>query len=290
MSIFSLRESPLFRADSLTFVMAGLILFVVANVLGYSRRYLAGDQHQRSHQIGVLVLGASVMMMAFADHLLIFLIAWMVSNLLLVRLMIHKGQWIAARNSGYLAFKVFAFGGLALGVGYCAESWRSDVDTFRRPVARRDRGGDPICRVALPPLADVFTEFSDASLRTDACGTDQRWRISSGEIRASLYFAANFTAWVVSGRACHSCGGNLLEAVANRCQTDARLFDDGANGLHADAMRNGSICACDFSSVLAWFVQGLPVLECGFGRTRETYRRYTDHIVSPASRHSIGCG
>ena len=118
MSIFSLRESPLFRADSLTFVMAGLILFVVANVLGYSRRYLAGDQHQRSHQIGVLVLGASVMMMAFADHLLIFLIAWMVSNLLLVRLMIHKGQWIAARNSGYLAFKVFAFGGLALGVGF----------------------------------------------------------------------------------------------------------------------------------------------------------------------------
>ena len=90
MPLFRVPESGLFRADNLAWVMAGLILFVVANVTAYSRRYLAGDRKQLSHHLWVLLLGSSVLCMVFADQLLVLLIAWTISNLLLIRLMIHK--------------------------------------------------------------------------------------------------------------------------------------------------------------------------------------------------------
>ncbi|WP_165225148.1 proton-conducting transporter transmembrane domain-containing protein [Aquisphaera insulae] len=110
--------SRLFKADSLSWVMAALIAFVVANVLAYSGRYLAGDRNQGRHRRGVLLLGGCVLCMAFADHLLVLLASWMAANLLLVRLMIHKDDWAAARNSGRLALKSFGLGFLLLGGGF----------------------------------------------------------------------------------------------------------------------------------------------------------------------------
>jgi NAD(P)H-quinone oxidoreductase subunit 5 len=118
MHLFRIPDSGLFRADSLSWVMAGLILYVIANVAAYSRRYLAGDSNRRSHQRFVLLLGAAVLCLVFANHLLLFWAAWAVSNLLLVRLMIHNGRWIAARNSGLLALKTFGVGLILLGVGF----------------------------------------------------------------------------------------------------------------------------------------------------------------------------
>lgn len=117
MPLFRFHDSSLFRPDSLSWVMAGLILFVIVNVIAYSNRYLAGDQNQRRHRGYVLLLAASVMAMVFADHLLLLLAAWAASNLLLVRLMIHKGQWIAARYAGLLALKTFGLGFVVLGAG-----------------------------------------------------------------------------------------------------------------------------------------------------------------------------
>ena len=118
MPLFSIPDSGLFRADSLSWVMAGLILFVIANVTAYSSRYLAGDRNRRSHHLFILLLGVCVLCIAFADHLLVLLIAWTASNLLLVRLMIHKAQWIAARNAGLLALKTFGIGITLLGAGF----------------------------------------------------------------------------------------------------------------------------------------------------------------------------
>jgi NAD(P)H-quinone oxidoreductase subunit 5 len=118
MPLFRFHESDLFRPDSLSWVMAGLILFVIVNVIAYSNRYLAGDRNQRRHRGYVLLLAASVMAMVFANHLLLLLAAWSVSNLLLVRLMIHKGNWNAARNAGLLALKTFCLGFMVLGTGF----------------------------------------------------------------------------------------------------------------------------------------------------------------------------
>jgi NAD(P)H-quinone oxidoreductase subunit 5 len=118
MPLFRFHDSGLFRPDSLSWVMAGLILFVIVNVIAYSNRYLAGDRNQRQHRGYVLLLAASILAMVFADHLLLLLAAWGASNLLLVRLMIHKGSWNAARNAGLLALKTFGLGFVVLGVGF----------------------------------------------------------------------------------------------------------------------------------------------------------------------------
>ncbi len=118
MPLFRFDDFGLFRPDSLSWVMASLILFVVVNVVAYSNRYLAGDKNQRLHRRSVLLLAVGAMTMVFADHLLVLLTGWAMSNLLLVRLMIHKDQWRAARNSGLLALKTFGFGFVVLGMGF----------------------------------------------------------------------------------------------------------------------------------------------------------------------------
>lgn len=118
MPLFRFSDSGFFRADSLSWVMAGLIVFVVANVAAYSRRYMAGDRNFGQQRRDVLLLGASVLVMVFSDHLLVLLASWTISNLLLVRLMIHKSQWNAARIAGHLALKTFSLGFLLLAGGF----------------------------------------------------------------------------------------------------------------------------------------------------------------------------
>ncbi len=114
----------LFRPDPLSWVLAGLILFVVINVFAYSTRYLAGDRHQRSHLAGVGLFGATALLMVAADNAWLLLAAWAASNLLVVRLMIHKAEWGAARNSGMLALRTLLLGFVALagGVGLLARN------------------------------------------------------------------------------------------------------------------------------------------------------------------------
>jgi NAD(P)H-quinone oxidoreductase subunit 5 len=118
MTLFQFNVSSLFWPDSLSCLIAGFILIVIVNVIAYSNRYLAGDRNERRHRGYVLLLAASVMAVLFADHLLLLLAAWATSNLLLVRLMIHKGNWIAARNAGLLALKTFCLGIIFLGTGF----------------------------------------------------------------------------------------------------------------------------------------------------------------------------
>jgi len=116
--LFSISKAAWFYADNLSWVMAGLIIFVVMNVLAFSRRYLAGDRYRGRHLRDVALLGATVLIMAFANHLMLFLAAWGISNLLLVRLMIHKSEWPAARSAGQLALKNFSLGLIFLAAGF----------------------------------------------------------------------------------------------------------------------------------------------------------------------------
>ena len=114
MSLFTI-DQPVFQADSLSWVMAVLIGLVIITVSGFSKRYMAGDRYYRRHAGDIFVLGAGVVIMVFANHLLALLAGWGISNFFLVRLMVHKREWQAARNSGILAYKTFGLGFLMLG-------------------------------------------------------------------------------------------------------------------------------------------------------------------------------
>ena len=104
----------LFHVDRLSLTMMGLVAFVGVCVGSFAYRYLKGDSHYHSFFIWLTLLLGSVMLMVSTDHLLLLLVAWCVSNGLLVRLMIYKTSWRAAKAAGLLATKNFGVG--AVGV------------------------------------------------------------------------------------------------------------------------------------------------------------------------------
>jgi NAD(P)H-quinone oxidoreductase subunit 5 len=98
------------RVDGLSWIMIGLVGFIGIVVASFASRYQRGDRRQGVFftQLGVLV--SSLMVLVTANHLLLFLAAWAVSNTLLVFLMIHKPGWSAAKASGLLAGRNFLVG------------------------------------------------------------------------------------------------------------------------------------------------------------------------------------
>lgn len=107
MPIHSLNE--LFHLDALAMTMVILVGFLGVVVTLFASRYMQGDsQYNRFFWLlGFLIL--AIMTMVAADHLFLMLLAWAISNMLLIILMIHKSQWRAALNAGLLTAKTFAF-------------------------------------------------------------------------------------------------------------------------------------------------------------------------------------
>ena len=106
----------LFFVDNLTIILMLLIGFVSVTVLSFSRRYLKGDAKYKSFNKTLILLVAMLFTMVSADNMLLFFIAWISSNFLLTRLMLHKAQWKAARASAKLTLQSFVLGFLALGL------------------------------------------------------------------------------------------------------------------------------------------------------------------------------
>ena len=100
----------LFHFDALAIVMIALVTFIGLCVGSFASRYLKGDTNYRIFfiQLGLLII--SVAVMVSADHLALLFAAWCISNVLLVRLMVHKNGWKAAKASGVLATKNYALG------------------------------------------------------------------------------------------------------------------------------------------------------------------------------------
>lgn len=187
----------LFRADHLSWVMAALIAFVVANVLAYSRRYLAGDRNNRRHRRDVLRLGVCVLAMACADHLLVLLAAWVASNLLLVRLMIHKGEWAAARHSGLLALRTFGLGFVLLAIGFWMLAASRGTAAIHEIIASAEHSTTTAAALLLVALAAMIQS---------AAWPFHRWLISS--MNAPTPVSALMHAGLVNG------GGFLLVRFA----------------------------------------------------------------------------
>ncbi|GAB2536357.1 proton-conducting transporter transmembrane domain-containing protein [Spirosoma aerophilum] len=116
MNLFLLDK--LFHIDRLSITMMGLVAFIGVCVGSFAYRYLKGDALYRQFFIRLVALIVSVMFMVSADHLLLLLGAWCLSNALLVRLMIYKTSWKAAKAAGLLATKNFVWGGICVGSAF----------------------------------------------------------------------------------------------------------------------------------------------------------------------------
>ena len=71
---------------------------------------MSGDRNYRRYFLFLTSITITTLLMAGSDNILMFISFWLLSNLILVFLMMHKSQWKAARNSGKLTIKTFTLG------------------------------------------------------------------------------------------------------------------------------------------------------------------------------------
>lgn len=103
-------QTNLFNLDPLAIIMIALVGFIGVIVAKFSINYMNGDKKYRNFFILLFLLIATIILMVTADHLLIFILMWSLSNLILVKMMIHKSAWRAAKESGLLTVKTYLLG------------------------------------------------------------------------------------------------------------------------------------------------------------------------------------
>ena len=108
----------IFYIDTLATIMIALVAFISLCVGSFAYRYMRGDTQYGAFFTHLTLLVGAVAVMVSADHLALLLVAWCISNLLLVRLMIHKGVWKAAKNAGVLAAKNYAAGTISIAAAF----------------------------------------------------------------------------------------------------------------------------------------------------------------------------
>jgi NAD(P)H-quinone oxidoreductase subunit 5 len=233
--------------------MAGLILFVLTNVSVFSRRYLAGDRQQPRYYAYLLLLSISTLVMVFANHLLLFLTAWGMSNFLLVQLMIHKRQWQAASNAGRLALQSLGVGFLGLGFGFALLAQGTGTAFISDIVATTDT----------PPLvAAGLGGIAFAALMQSAAWPLHRWLLSS--LNSPTPVSALMHAGLVNG------GGFLLVRFAPLYLTQTWLLHAIfiAGLLTAVAGTFWKLLQTDIKRMLACSTMGqmgFMLMQCGMG-------------------------
>ncbi len=108
-----------FHLDRLSALLIAVTGLIGITVISFSKRYLRGNSNYKRTQILNILLVSTMFLMAISDNILLFWAAWLVSNLTLAELVIHKRAWKAAHESGKLARRRLSLGSflLALGLG-----------------------------------------------------------------------------------------------------------------------------------------------------------------------------
>lgn len=123
--------NALFHVDVLSWIMMGLVGFIGISIAAFARRYLKGDRQYNHFFVYLTLMIASLFIMVNANNVILFLAVWGVSNAFLVRLMIYKSNWAAAKNAGILAAKTFAFGFVCLSAGVITLAYTSSLYTIQ---------------------------------------------------------------------------------------------------------------------------------------------------------------
>jgi len=104
----------LFNFDSLAIISTSLILFISSIVFVYSITYLKTDKNRWQFLVMIFLISIFLIITFCANNIFLMPFAWMMSNLILVLMMIHKKSWSQAKNSGLMALKNFTIGFISL--------------------------------------------------------------------------------------------------------------------------------------------------------------------------------
>ncbi len=121
----------LFNIDPISLLMIFLVSVIGILIGSFASRFMEGDTRYKKFFLYLALLMVSIGTMVCSDHIGLFFISWCLSNLFLVRLMIHKKSWVPALKSGVLAGKNFILGALCIGAGLAILSLKANETSIR---------------------------------------------------------------------------------------------------------------------------------------------------------------
>ena len=189
--------SAYFYLDTLSIIMLVLIGFVSLIVTLFSLRHLKGDLMQGTFVATLALLVLAIFTLVAADHLIVFLVAWAVSNLALTRLMIHKAGWKPAYASGLLALRNFGIGFAALASAFGLLYMQTGLTSIHKLISATY---DPLW------LSAILVLLLIAAMTQSAIWPFHRWLTSS--LNSPTAVSAIMHAGLVNG------GGFLLARFA----------------------------------------------------------------------------
>ncbi|OLZ42215.1 oxidoreductase [Natrinema saccharevitans] len=122
--------STLLRIDGLAAVMWVVVTFFSGIVHSYSRRYMAGDSGLERFFARVFGFTLAVMTMTAANHVALFVAAWLAMGLLLAGLIGHVRDWPQARAAGRVARRYFLASSALLAGSVALLAWATDATTL----------------------------------------------------------------------------------------------------------------------------------------------------------------
>jgi NAD(P)H-quinone oxidoreductase subunit 5 len=102
--------------DGLTVLLWAVATFFSGIVHSYSRRYMAGEAHVGRFFRHIFAFTLAVLVLAAANHVALFVAAWLAMGLLMAALIGHVRGWSQARAAGRLARRYFLASSLLVGV------------------------------------------------------------------------------------------------------------------------------------------------------------------------------
>lgn len=174
-------------------LMLGLVLLISLCVGSFSRRYMQGSTRYHIFFSWLALLICFVAVTVTADNFWIFLIAWSLSNLLLVLLMMHQRAWSAAKASGLLAAKNYVLGVCCLGFALIIAYGATGESSLSMIVSQASTA-------AIMPVVLLFVLL--AAMTQSAIWPFHRWLMSS--LNSPTPVSAMMHAGLVNG------GGILL--------------------------------------------------------------------------------
>ena len=117
--------------NTLNILVCSLILLVSFIVHRFSLRYMDGDRLYWRYFSTLAAITLSAVVMALADNIFVLWLSWSLSNLLLIVLMVHKGEWAAARHSGRLTLNILAIGSISLLAAFILMAFSADTTSIQ---------------------------------------------------------------------------------------------------------------------------------------------------------------
>jgi NAD(P)H-quinone oxidoreductase subunit 5 len=107
-----------FCFNPLSLIMLILVTCIGVVVAKFAVKYMKGDRKYQQFFIYLASLILSVISLSIANNLISFLIFWGLNNIILVKMMIHKSNWSAAKNSGIITLRTYIIGFFALLIAF----------------------------------------------------------------------------------------------------------------------------------------------------------------------------